>query len=223
MDDYFGQAAAPPSPALPAPTAWPPPAGPYPPPAWGQPGYVAPPAGTSSGVKVLIAIAAGLGAFVVIGVLAAIAIPVFLNQRSVVSTPDVVLGFPRMTDAASRAEAERFLAMPIPGRKVAASYGRDGEPVVVFGGASHSMSRGEGQDFFQGAERTYTQSASFLRFVDVDPGARGGEMRCAGMSTDRGPATLCLFAGSHAYGTITVYGADGQALAVQVRNEVERP
>lgn len=229
MDDYFGRtAAAPVYPAQPAPTAWPAAPGPYPPggfppPVWGQPAHVAPPTAMSSGVKVLIGLAVGLAALVVIGILAAIAIPVFLNQRSAMTTPPVVLGLPRMTDAASLAEAERFLALPMPGHKVAASYGRDGQPVVVVGGSSHPMRQGEVQDFFQGAERRYTQSAAFLRFVDVDPGTRGGEMRCAGMTTDRGPATLCLFADRRGYGVITVYGTDGQALAVQVRNEVERP
>ena len=228
MDDFFRPtAAAPTYPAPPAPTAWPPapgayPHGGFPPPGWGQPAYLAP-TGMSSGVKVLAGLAIGLGALVVVGVLAAIAIPVFLNQRSVMSTPPVVLGLPRMTDAASRAEAERFLALPTPGRKVAASYGRDGEPVVVVGGSSHPMSQGEVQDFFQGAERRYTQSAAFLRFLDVDPGVRGGEMRCAGMTTGRGPATLCLFADRRGYGVITVYGTDGPVLAVQVRDEVERP
>lgn len=151
VDDYFRQTAAPVYPPPPAPTPWAQPAGGYsadgyPPPVWGQPGYPAPPTGTSTGVKVLVGVAIVLGTFVVIGILAAIAIPVFLNQRNVVSTPPVVLGFPRMTDAASRAEADRFLAMPTPGRKVAASYGRDSQPVVLVGAASHRMAQGEAQD-----------------------------------------------------------------------------
>ncbi|MDP9182512.1 MAG: hypothetical protein M3P04_07025, partial [Actinomycetota bacterium] len=122
----------------------------------------APPAGMPTALKVLLGLAIGLGALVVIGILAAIAIPVFLDQRAkaeaahtTVSVPGQVLGMPHLTDRIS-AEGERGMeGLPGPGDHVAGVYGTGSVRVLVGVGQYHLTQRDQ-REFLDSARSEAT-------------------------------------------------------------------
>lgn len=237
MDDYFVgtvQRTSPPTPpaaapyppaAAPYPAAAPayppsaapyPAAPPYPPPVapaypgvpqqgWGPP-YAAQ-AASSSGRSLLIGLLAAFATLVVVGVLAAIAIPVFLQQRDLsrrttLSVPDQVMGIPRSTDAVGAASEARMQALPGPGDHVAGAYGT-GTTRVLVGVARYHMGPEAQAAYLRDAEKEATSQA--VQLHGVAAGRLGGSMRC-GASTVA-PLTLCVFVDGGSYGVVVVTGA----------------
>lgn len=196
-----------------APAGWGPPAAtpapqtgypPYPQ-AWGQP--YAPPARKGPNTA-MIAVLVGVAVFVGIAFLAAIAIPVFLNQRDLaertaVAAPETLLGMPRLTDPVSTAAAKQVLMESGPGSHVSGVYGI-GESRIIVGASKHAMSASDEEQFLAGAvSEAQTQGVTLQ---DVEPGALGGTMRC-GESTQL-PMTLCFFVDAGSYGIVGVVGSD---------------
>ena len=137
---------------------------------------------------------------VVLGVLAAIAIPVFLNQRSTPVMPDSIRGVARSTDPAMTQAVDtvrKQLTQQNPGRKVdAAGYGTIDAGYLLIGMNLRVDAAREFGDF--GITSALT---SF------------GDVQC-GTSTDH--ASLCLHAGTR--GTIEVAqfgGGDVSQLAAE--------
>jgi hypothetical protein len=206
----------------PPPQAWPPPA---PPTAWT---YQPVQPGMSTGVKVLIGVAIGLGSIIIIGVLAAIAIPVFLNQRTqdlaahtTVSMPPVAAGLALRTDAASEQLAQRLNVASMPGQHLAGAYGGTARPEVLVAITKHHMSPGDQRAYLAAAVRGARQvSPTALDFEDVDAGSLGGEVLCSSAPA----VTVCFFVDAGAYGSAVVVGTPDRAtqLVPQVRAAVER-
>ena len=219
MDDYFAGAVhrAPTTAAPPLTPAYPP----YPGPAYQavpqQPWpYAAPPSSGPS--RLVVGLLAALASLVVLGVLAAVAIPVFLSQRDLsrrttVSVPDQVAGLPLATDAVGVAATARMSALPGPGDHVAGAYGSAGTRVLV-GVARYHLS-GKDQDEYlshAGTEAT-TQG---VRLAAVAPGALGGRMRCG--AAVAAPMTVCVFVDGGSYGIVVVTGTtDGTGTARAAR------
>lgn len=234
MDDYFaGSTGRQATPATPAAPPYTPPAPPSTPPGWAAPpvhavpSYPAAPhqawgtpqvpqqqawgtpyAPPREGLHpALIAVIAGVGAVVVMGVLAAIAIPVFLNQRdlarsTVVTAPEQVLGMPRLTDPLSAAAESRMQGLPGPGDHVAGVYGT-GDVRVVVGAARYHLTPGDQDSYLDAAVAEATSQGVTL--ADVEEGRLGGTLRCG---TSSGAAmTICVFVDGGSYGVVVVTGA----------------
>lgn len=196
MDDYFAGSrtqASPPPFSYASPPAQ----------AWGPP--VVPP--TSSGPsRVLLGLLIGLAALVALGVLAAIAVPVFLDQRDLarsttVSAPEQVLGLPHLTDATSAAAESRMQLLPGPGDHVGGVYGTGGVRLVV-GAARYHLSRSDQEEYLTSAGREASLQGATLS--DVEAGRLGGSMRCG--ASARLPMTICVFADGGSYGVVVVTG-----------------
>ena len=230
MSDYF----APPVPsrdARPAPPTpvWPGQASvtPVPAPAAipGWPPYTG--SSMSGGLKVLIGLGIAVGSFVLVGILAAIAIPVFLNQRAksvaaatTVSIPTQVVGLTRLSDARSL-ELEQQLKNQ-PGQPEAGVYGVQGSVRAAVTVSRHAMSTVDINSFLSGAESNFqNKGLGAVSFADVNAGHLGGVMRCATVTLPH--VTVCMFADHGAYGTVILYGpAAGQSgTARSVREAVE--
>ena len=235
MDDYFAGSSRPQQPP-PAPSqTWSAatPAPPAPPQAWppqAQPagwGYQPAQQGMSTGVKVLIGVAIALGSIVVFGILAAIAIPVFLDQRAkgtaaqtTVSMPPTAAGLTLRTDAASQQLAEQLSVSSLPGNHLVGAYGGTTRPEALVTITKHYLSAADQNAYLAGAERGAQQSSgSPVQFEDIDAGALGGEVRCSSRAT----VTICFFADAGAYGSAVVLGIPerGTLLVPQLRAAVE--
>jgi len=174
-----------------------------------------------------IGLAIAFGALFVVGILAAIAIPVFLNERAqgraagtTVSTPEAALGWVRSDSTNSQQFVRRMLAAPMPGEKFAAVYetptGQRRAALLV---AKVGIAPAERAAFLRGARDSETRDGA-SSFRDVEPGPLGGVMQCGSI---RGAGvTVCNFADEAVVGTITLLGtSEGDALAVQLREAVE--
>jgi hypothetical protein len=205
VDDYFAgtvqRAPATVAPAYPSAPAYPP----YPPVPQQQPWpYAAPPSSGPSGP--VIALIAVVATVVVLGVLTAVAIPVFLQQRDLsrrttVSVPAEVAGLPRSTDAAGQTAEARLQALPGPGDHVAGAFGAAGTRVVV-GAARYHLSSKEQRDYLSSSVAEAT--AQGVHLASVAPGRLGGSMRCGTSSV--APMTICVFADGGSYGVVVVTG-----------------
>lgn len=206
-----------------------------PPPGWPAPplppyGVAVGRQGMSTGAKVAIALAAAVGGLVVLGVVAAIVIPVFARQHAKaeaahisVSLPEQVAGYQRMTGAADEALRQSLTSFPgEAGTPSSAVYGRAGSPVLAVVVGKHVMSSFEQDAFLTGATRSAKASGAVL--VDHAPGPLGGTMRCGQVAA---PAeTVCIFVDAGAYGRIEIAGStssDSSAdqLVLSVRSQVE--
>ena len=236
MDDYFAGSSTPPQahPAPQQPWSAAPPAPAYQPPAtWAPQAQPAPwayqPAqqGMSTGVKVLIGVAIGFGGLVILGILAAIAIPVFLNQRTkslaahtTVSIPATAAGLALRTDATSEQMAERLNVDSLPGHHLAGAYGGSTRPEALISVTKRLMSPGDQNDYLAGAVRGAEQaSGTAVQFGDLEPGALGGRVTCSSAPT----VTVCFFVDAGAYGSAVVLGTPERAtqLVPQLRAAVE--
>jgi hypothetical protein len=236
-DPSQGPPQGPPS-AFPAPPQYgAPPAATYPPPpgypagypaGYAAPGFGPPPqAGRSTGAKVAIGIAIAAGSLVVLGILAAIAIPVFLNQhakaiaaRTSVTLPDSVAGYAKLPAAAQQSVQSLVAQMPAEGHAQGAVYGHGVTPDVVVIVGSHVLTASDQRDYLA-AVNDSERKASGLEEASVPAGPLGGTLQC-GSSPD-GRRTDCAFVDAGAFGVIDVVGtgATAQQLALAVRSEVE--
>lgn len=247
MDDYFAgsvtarpgsdgppqqewaPAPAPP-PSAPAPQAWQAQqAWPYPQqPVWQ---YAPPPQGMSRGLKVLLGLGIGLGALVVLAILAAIAIPVFLDQRAkalaartTVSLPDRVGAMVRLGTPQAAAIEARLAGIPGPGTHLAGVFGTGGTVQLAVGVTRRASTGADQQAYLRGSERGLDAVAgTTVAFADENPGTLGGSLRCGVMTPPGGSATVCFFVDAAAYGSVIVYNGSGDAVAVarQAREAVE--
>jgi type II secretory pathway pseudopilin PulG len=171
-----------------------------------------------------------LGTLVIVGILAAVAIPVILNQRAkseaariTVAAPAKVAGWSRLTDAASLELEQQLISTPGPGTHVAGVYGTGGLKRAFFTASHAQLSFADRRGFLAGAENGAARTPEFTQvaFFDSDPGPLGGSMRCATLTANR--VTVCLFADAGAYGTVTVFGPvdQGPISARTMREAVE--
>jgi hypothetical protein len=169
-----------------------------------------PPAAASgnSGRNIVLVVVGAVGALVLLGILAAIAIPVFLNERSkaeashtTISVPAQVLGMPQLTDRVTAAQIERLRTMPGAGLQFAGAYG-DGRITVVVGAAKSALGFDGQRGYFAGASRSASQQG--ITLSKIKPGKLGGEMRCGAHRTL--PMTICAFADGGSYGVVVVTG-----------------
>jgi hypothetical protein len=212
VDDYFAGAVqrTPVSAAPTYPPAYPPyPSPPVHPPYPGAPQqpwpYAAPT--SSTGRTVLIGLLAAFVGLIVVGILAAIAIPVFLNQRNLarhttVSVPAQVAGLPRATDAVGLAAESRLGALPGPGDHVAGAYGSTGTRVAVGAAAYHLSFKDQDEYLSSAVAEARTQD---VQLAKVAPGTLGGHLSCG--SSRVGTTTICVFADGGSYGIVVVTGS----------------
>jgi hypothetical protein len=242
VDDFFVGTTASFSPAQPA-SAVPAPPQPMPPvqqqpqpwgaPAWGAPAWGAPgwgpvaPAPRSKATTFLIVAAAVLVTLVVMGILAAIAIPVFLNQRAKaaaaavsVELPATFQGMPQVHDQLSAAVEDPFLNAPAPGRHVAATYAQGSNRVTVAVG-TYRLSPADQRNYLAGAEGAMLEAVPSLEFAPVATGRYRGTFECARLAGRTRDVTTCFWADAGSYGLIQVYGQGGVPLAREVRAAVE--
>lgn len=183
--------------------------------------------GMSTGAKVAIALAGAVGGLVVLGILAAIVIPIFAQQHAKaeaahisVSLPEQVAGYQRMTGAADDALRQSLTGFPSEaGTPSSGVYGQGGSPVVAVVVGKHVMSSFDQTAFLSGATKSAKASGAVL--VDHDPGPLGGRMRCGQVAS---PAeTVCVFVDAGAFGRIEVAGSASSAdqLVLTVRSQVE--
>jgi hypothetical protein len=193
----------------------------YPPPQAFPTAYRPAPPGRSTGMKVLLGLAIALGGFVVLSILAAVAIPTFLDQgerglvaKTTVSIPEAVGGTPRMYGGLATQIEQDLTSLPGPGQHLAGVYGTGAVPSFAVTVAKAHMSASGRRAFMAGAQRD-----GGVGLVKVDPGALGGEMRC-GPATEG--STVCVFVDPAAYGAIAVFGGtDPAGTARAIRAAVE--
>jgi hypothetical protein len=189
-------------------------------------GYAPQRPGMSTGAKVAIALGSAVAGLVILGILAAIAIPVFLNQRAkaaadgiTISLPGQIAAYPRMTGAADAQVQSLVTGLPPEaGTAQGAAYGV-GQPSIIVIAGSHVMIEPDRTSFLNGVAKSEARAGVIQ--VPVDPGPLGGQMRC-GPAID-GSRTDCAFADAGAYGVIdvAVTGSDALPLVQQVRAAVE--
>ena len=196
----------------------------YLPPAQAQPFQTFPPPGRSTGAKVLIGLAIGVLGFVILGILAAIAIPVFLSQRATPANRNVVL--PAMlleqqklssADLDVGANAAVAALQNINGltETQAAYYGSGGEPVFVVaaGKLPHRPTSDIQQSFFSETAKNNNATLS-----PTGSGPFGGWMQCGQATTDVGsPVTMCVSLDSAAVVAVVASATSASQLAVVTR------
>jgi hypothetical protein len=165
-----------------------------PPPAPGQAYALAPRSGMPAWAIVAICVPVGL---IFIGILAAIAIPVFLNQRSTPVMPDTVRGIARTTDPLLTKTTQSIrdgLLRDNPGSKIdVAGYGDMKSGFVVMG-ANLRMN----------AAREFGSMGN-----SVAPPTAFGEIECASSPTSR--VSMCLRVGTR--GSVDVMAIGGSDLS----------
>lgn len=224
--DYFGTAGA--APATPA--AVPPPVAPAgrfggPPgpagpafgtpagPAFGTPAgpgfvvapapYAAPKQGVPTGVKVVIGLVGTASALVIIGIIAAIAIPVFLNDRAQqtfddtsIAMPQSVAGYTQIQTAQARGIVDTMLKDVGNGSYTDAMGGvfndAQGRPAIVMALKGDEPAT-EGHldaltDVFAGLQ---TSGAQLSSVAPISPGSLGGQLQCGVGSIDGQSMRAC--------------------------------
>jgi hypothetical protein len=173
-----------------------------------------------------VIVACIVGSFIVVGILAAIAIPVFLNQRAkseaaatTVSIPEQAAGLTRLHDARALQLEQQLRNQP--GPPEVGVYGAGTSIRAAVAVTRHSMTSRDVNEFLAGAEGSFHhQGLGQVAFSDVDPGRLGGTMRCSATAST---FSVCVFADHGAYGTVTLFGAmtGHNEVAKAVREAVE--
>jgi hypothetical protein len=176
----------------------------YGPPTFGAPGYGGYPIGATPGrstaSRVLIALAITVAAFVGIGILAAVAIPVFLSQRDKPAARNVVL--PAMLleqqkvtdDAALNADTTAQISsmqQDLAGitQAQAAYYGQAGQPLFAVTAAKlpDQPTAADRQQFFKA-----TGVRNDMTLATEGSGPFGGSMECGATTVLGGALTMCV-------------------------------
>lgn len=188
---------------------------------------MAPPAraGMSTGVKVLIGLAAGALVLVIVGIMTAIAIPVFLNQRAKATAAGTTMTLPatigarqQLSDQASTDLARQLLAEMPQGTKLAV-YGAPGDPSLVVYLYRQYLPAHEDAAFVAGVAKGAANAGVTMH--EADPGRLGGAARCGAVVG--GGATHCVYADTAGAVGVVVRGegAAAEYEAVSVREQVE--
>jgi hypothetical protein len=181
----------------------------------------------STASKVLIGLAIAVLGLIVVGVLAAIAIPVFLNQRAKPANRNVVLPATlvdqqRLSDpdlAADTTFEVTNMQQHIPGgsQTQAAYYGLDGAPtfMVVAGKLARRPTPADVTAFFSS-----TGSAADPQLTKMGSGQFGGTMEC-GIATVNGKSlTSCASIDSAAAIIVIAANTDPSQLAIVTRQVI---
>jgi hypothetical protein len=212
--DRFGLPVTPTSPAFGMqPAGSPPMSSSYPPPTgYGPPvGYLPPVAqqGWPTAAKVAIGAVAGV---IAVAILAAVAIPVFLNQRLTpanrpVAIPQTILGMGQLDDPALAPSTQAALTAMNPegypwGSATGAYFGQDGSPEFFVAAAklTRQLTIAERDGFFRGA-------GDKAALQKVGSGPFGGAMECASLSSGSAQGVECISIDSAAIVTTTVINA----------------
>jgi hypothetical protein len=187
------------------------------------------PQGRSIGVKLLIGVAIAFGALVVVGILAAVAIPVFLNQRAQsaspapLTLPDTAAGLVRSEQPDTDGLSDKWLSAPIPGRKVAAYYDTPAGKHRALVLLSQLKASPAQQSAFLDGTKNSAANLGVTGLHAVDVGEAGGQLQCGGVA--KGGGTVCGFAAPDMVGTVTVIGgsADPDALVVRMLEAIRHP
>ena len=202
-----------------------------------QPGYVpwsypAPAQQRSRFPVWAIVILACAGGLVMVLVLAAVAIPVFLNQRNksaaagyTVSTPDQVDGFSRSTVGRAKTAIDATMGSLSPAeaaRTTALVYtDSSGTIRVLVVVEKRVVPVGQVDDAIAGEEHGFGQSTgTSLRFDPVSTGSLGGQMECSVMDARR---SVCMFANAGSFGSVILanpQGGEAGAAALRVLQAV---
>jgi hypothetical protein len=193
------QPGVPAQPPAPAPFGTPGPSGgPVPPPP-----LTAPP---KSGLPVWAIVLIGVGGLFALGIVASVALPVFLNSRqhsqlaaTTVSTPTTLLGLPRSTDPVTQSQAAQ-LAADIPSgfteRQSAVYVGGSSTLVVAAAKAPHVLTLAEQESLtrsFWAQAAASVPDGSSLAAPSTPAGAGAtGTLTCADEITADGAATVCI-------------------------------
>jgi hypothetical protein len=178
----------------------------------------------SGGVLAALIAGTALAAILVVGILAAVAIPTFLQQRAkaeaantTVVMPEQVVGLTRLHDARSLQLEQQLRAQT--GLASVAVYGESGEISVAVAVDKHLMSDGDLRNFLAGVDQG--SQGRVVHVTDVSPGRLGGVMRCATSTTSQ--FSICMFADHGAYGSIVLSGKliGRTDTAVAIREAVE--
>lgn len=196
-----------------------------------------PAARQSTGAKVLIGVAAGVGGLVLLLVVAAVAIPVFLNQRgnalaarTTISMPATAAGLVQLNDPASQKSVRQALdlvrgsgrvgkcqcAFGIPTASLYGTPAGQRRALVVVTRAT--LSSADQASFLKGARES--AGAAAVNWHSAPAGPLGGQVMCAALPTRN--ATACVFVDPGAAGDIAVLGTtNGDELAAELRTAVE--
>jgi hypothetical protein len=166
---------------------------------WSQPGYGYGPPPPRSGLPLwLVALIATVMAVVILGILAAIAIPVFLNQRAKsqwqatrVVLPGSVAGLDRITGAQADALIKSMAEPPIEAKDVGV-YGTLGPNVVLVMAIKSTAAMTEAHQalereaFFKGMESTG------YSLTKLNAGPLGGWFGCTPVVPAKPTVTICM-------------------------------
>jgi hypothetical protein len=204
------------------------------PPPFGTPGnsyavpapMYGPPAGRRLPTAAWVAISV-VGGLFALGILAAIAIPVFLNQHAKpanrsVSLPATVVGQTQLDDPSLVANANQMTqtmnAPGVPwGPASTAYYGSDSVPVFAIA-AAKVTARPTAHDesvFFASIEQT-----NLSPLTDVGVGPFGGKMKCGPVTAARGSVIQCVSIDSAAVVIIVVFQSSQDQAALLSRQIV---
>jgi hypothetical protein len=176
-----------------------------------------------------IALIAGGGSLVVFVVLAAVAIPVFLNQREkaaaalyTVDQPTTVEGFTLSHDALAQRMDDDALSDLSPKQAETATAlvyaDTAGKPRLYVVVDRTGTLPARFADSVRAEERGFQQgTTTTLNFATVDPGTLGGLMQCA----TTGDSTICIWADRGTAGVVAAFGlTDGVTADRQAREAV---
>jgi hypothetical protein len=199
----------------------------YPPPGQAQPYQNFPPtSGRSAGSKVLIGLAIGVVGFVVLAILAAIAIPVFLSQRAKTANrnvvlPGILLEQPQVHNtnldtAMSNAVANLQNSMTGLTETRGAYYGPADQPLfaVVAGRLPNRPTAADENSFFTAiaADDKLTHG-----FTPTGSGPYGGKMECGQAIAAEAPITFCASVDSAAVVLIIGFSQSSDQTAILAR------
>jgi hypothetical protein len=191
----------------------------------GYPGYPpAGPPGRSTASRVLIALAITVAGFIVLGILAAVVIPVFANKHHpktvarIALLPDTLVNQQKIVspefsgDAASQI-AQLRRTIPDVLQANAAYYGQGGLPVfsVAAGNLYPSPTAADAKSFFG------TSGAGSISLTPVGSGPYGGWMECGGGTVNGQPVTTCASLDNAAVVIVSAANTTPSDLAILTR------
>jgi hypothetical protein len=187
----------------------------------------------SRGHGLLMWIVGAIATFIVICILAAIAIPVFLSKKSdavynrtSIAMPQVIAGFTKSAGKSASATKAVQDYIPTNAPTLAGVYeDTAGVPAIYSVVLRYRTNSKDFSSTMRGLERGFGESGvSVGVFTDADTGPLGGKMQCAPMTVRTGTGTACWFVDGASIGLVEIVGsrAADHDLTLQVRSAVER-
>lgn len=187
------------------------------------------PAGRSMTAMVLIGVACGFLVLILVGIMVAIAIPVYLNQHAKSTAAATTLALPaqvgtlvKLTDPASLSVASQLSATLPKGYQVGV-YGNPGHQRLIVYVYPRFLPPGADAAFV--ASSAEGAASNGISMHVVDPGSLGGKARCGELPGQA--ATQCVFADSAGAVGVLLGGtgpaAESEAVAIREQVEQRRP